>query len=162
MSERLKNKKERWLTTTSVALAIRNSDRSRSRSSLLLVCKKNSGQWGLPAGGLLKGEQLEEAAYRELREETGLGPDDVTNFIRPKIIVIPGEIKTSIGLIYITSMNKPLPSEGIVPNSDEIKLVRPFTINELFGLLRRPEEIYKPGFNIPAIKFWLEFFRTPY
>jgi len=35
------------------------------------------GQWQLPQGGLERGEQPEEALWRELEEETGLGPADV-------------------------------------------------------------------------------------
>ena len=35
------------------------------------------GQWQLPQGGLERGEQSVEALWRELGEETGLGPDDV-------------------------------------------------------------------------------------
>jgi putative (di)nucleoside polyphosphate hydrolase len=35
------------------------------------------GHWQLPQGGLERGEQPVEALWRELGEETGLGPDDV-------------------------------------------------------------------------------------
>ena len=35
------------------------------------------GQWQLPQGGLEVGESPLEAVWRELAEETGLGPDDV-------------------------------------------------------------------------------------
>lgn len=35
------------------------------------------GSWQLPQGGLEAGELPIEAAWRELGEETGLGPDDV-------------------------------------------------------------------------------------
>jgi putative (di)nucleoside polyphosphate hydrolase len=35
------------------------------------------GQWQLPQGGLERGERPVEAVWRELGEETGLGPGDV-------------------------------------------------------------------------------------
>lgn len=35
------------------------------------------GQWQLPQGGLLAGEAAVDGAWRELREETGLGPEQV-------------------------------------------------------------------------------------
>ncbi len=35
------------------------------------------GQWQLPQGGLVRGERPVDAVWRELEEETGLGPDDV-------------------------------------------------------------------------------------
>jgi putative (di)nucleoside polyphosphate hydrolase len=35
------------------------------------------GSWQLPQGGMQSGEQPVEAAWRELLEETGLGPDHV-------------------------------------------------------------------------------------
>jgi putative (di)nucleoside polyphosphate hydrolase len=35
------------------------------------------GQWQLPQGGLDRGERPVDALWRELGEETGLGPDDV-------------------------------------------------------------------------------------
>lgn len=153
-AESKSERRERWPTTTSVALMIKNSDRS-----LILVQKKESGLWGLPAGGLLKGEQLEEAAYRELKEETGLDPKDISGLFPPKIYVIAGERKTSIGIVYIVVVKDPLPREGVVPDSDEIELVKPFSNVELVKLLETPEKVYKPDFNIPIINKWFDYCR---
>lgn len=39
--------------------------------SLLLVKRTDNGTWGLPGGSMEPGERLEQAAARELYEETG-------------------------------------------------------------------------------------------
>lgn len=54
-------------------VAIRRSD------GQLLAFERvdHPGQWQLPQGGLERGEHPEAAAWRELREETGLGPEHV-------------------------------------------------------------------------------------
>ncbi len=48
-------------------------------SNQLLFAKRSGlDAWQFPQGGIKSGESLEEAMYRELQEEIGLHPDDVT------------------------------------------------------------------------------------
>ena len=44
----------------------------------LFIARRSGGRgWQFPQGGMQRGEQAEEALFRELREEIGLGQDDV-------------------------------------------------------------------------------------
>ena len=51
----------------------------RNGEGKLLFCRMNSdrgvfpGEWGFPGGGIEKGERMEEALKREIREEIGIG-----------------------------------------------------------------------------------------
>jgi ADP-ribose pyrophosphatase YjhB (NUDIX family) len=58
-----------------VAVGVLLVDRVDGRESVLLVKRgrpPSVGRWTVPGGGVETGELLEEAALRELREETGL------------------------------------------------------------------------------------------
>ena len=48
-----------------------------SDGKLLLAGRAGSKGWQFPQGGVLVDEEPEEAMFRELREEVGLGRDDV-------------------------------------------------------------------------------------
>jgi putative (di)nucleoside polyphosphate hydrolase len=63
------------------------------------------GAWQLPQGGLLEGEDLEAAAWRELREETGLGQDEVA---------LQGVSPTWIGYELPQAMRSPKTGRGQV------------------------------------------------
>jgi putative (di)nucleoside polyphosphate hydrolase len=44
----------------------------------LFIGRRSGGRgWQFPQGGMLRGEKAEESLYRELKEEIGLGRDDV-------------------------------------------------------------------------------------
>lgn len=56
-----------------IAVVVRNDE-------VLLVRRANppdAGKWGFPGGKIARGERLEEAAVRELREETGVVAETV-------------------------------------------------------------------------------------
>jgi len=72
--------------TTHLMSDVIDSDGFRANVGILLMC--DAGQvflgrqvgrrgWQFPQGGVLEGESLEEAVYRELHEEIGLSPSDV-------------------------------------------------------------------------------------
>ena len=51
---------------------------TNSRGQLLAFERSDvPGAWQLPQGGIDVGEEPRESVWRELEEETGLGPDDV-------------------------------------------------------------------------------------
>lgn len=50
---------------------------SNENNQLLLAGRIGSKGWQFPQGGMLQGESVEEAMYRELREEVGLTAADV-------------------------------------------------------------------------------------
>ena len=51
-----------------------------TQNRLLMMKRSDSGNWGVPGGAMELGETTEEAARRELFEETGLEVDELTLF----------------------------------------------------------------------------------
>ncbi len=66
-----------WLTLPLLFLYLRRDERTRVllvHDDKILVVKGwlSSGKWGLPGGGVKRGEKAAEAAVRELKEETSI------------------------------------------------------------------------------------------
>jgi 8-oxo-dGTP pyrophosphatase MutT (NUDIX family) len=85
---------------------------------LLLIKRRDNGQWCLPGGGLDAGESATECALRELREETGLegkvvrlitvysSPDRVTVYgdgTRTQVVGLLFEVEATGGALAVTS-----------------------------------------------------------
>lgn len=104
---------------------------------IVLVCRKDNGKWGLPGGMINWGEEVSEAAKRELWEETGL--DLIT--IRRLVGVYSKRDRDprlhSISILVEAAVDGPLK----VQDSLEISQVKAFTVETIpFGNLAHDHE----------------------
>lgn len=65
-----------FLLIRPLTIGVRGLCYDASSNSILLVRNTFSNDWSLPGGGVGKGEPIETALQRELREETGLISND--------------------------------------------------------------------------------------
>lgn len=155
---------ERWPATASVSVYLRPD----ARGTGLLLVRTNS-KWGLPAGGLEKGELFDEGIRREVRQETGIDRTriffDPTFGVTPRyVICLPREDRTQIGLIFQADYRGPLlDRDGWEVHSDKADFAKPFRMRDLLPLIKAHLEagqdesspIYKPHFNFHLLLLWL-------
>lgn len=106
---------------------------------VLLQRRADNGMWGYHGGAVEPGEVLEEAAARELREETGLVAHSLELygvFSGPELrYVYPnGDEVYNVDIVYICRVWHGMP----VPQSGEVEELRFFALTEL------PDEISPP------------------
>lgn len=84
-----------------VYVVLKNDDR-------ILVLKRKDGFWEFPGGGVDWGETPEQAALRELKEETGIVPDGPLKLlgITSAVYKKEGADKHSIYIIYEANTGK--------------------------------------------------------
>ena len=83
-----------------------------------LVVKKKygglKGKWSLPAGFVQPGEMLDEAAIREIKEETGIDAE-IVGFLGMRTGVIRGEISDNMAIFLLRAL-----SHTITVQTDEL------------------------------------------
>lgn len=107
---------------------------------ILLQMRKDNGCWAIHGGGVEMGEIVEEAAKRELREETGLIANNLELFGiysgEDRFFTYPnGDVVYLIGVIYICRDF----SGNLVLETNETSDLKWFDINDL------PESIHPPN-----------------
>jgi 8-oxo-dGTP diphosphatase len=91
-----------WRVGLGVKAVIRRRDR-------VLILRRSArspqfpGQWDLPGGAVKKGQSLERALLREVKEETGLSPkiETVYHAYLADWPAAPGEAIRCVGLMYL-------------------------------------------------------------
>lgn len=120
-----------------------------SKGNLLLQLRKDNGHWGLPGGSLEVMESLEDTAYRELLEETGLSAQALDFFglfsgMEFHYIYPHGDEVYNVIAAFVCRAY-----EGeLTAQSEEVSALRFFPLNAL------PERISRP--DLPVIKRFIE------
>ena len=94
--------------------------------------------WELPAGGVQKNENPEEAALRELREETGISITDISRLIPENTLVVsPNRLPMFPSIYSINVSENEFDNRSM--HDDEVESVDCFSINTIKAMIETGE-----------------------
>ena len=94
--------------------------------------------WELPAGGIQKNENPEEAALRELREETGISITDISRLIPENTLVVsPNRLPMFPSIYSVNVSENEFDSRSM--HDDEVESVDCFSINTIKAMMSSGE-----------------------
>lgn len=97
-----------------------------AQGRFVIVRRTDDGKWALPAGGLELGENLMQAAARELHEETGLVLRDATPFGLSSDPVVERHVYPNGDPVQSIALLVHMRSDGTLPHAgdDEVSSTR--------------------------------------
>ncbi|MFA6636950.1 MAG: NUDIX hydrolase [Candidatus Omnitrophota bacterium] len=95
----------------------------------VLLIKDRFGYWTWPKGHLEEGERLQDAAVREIREETGISDPDVMEEIGVQKYSFPSGDENISKIVHIFLMRY-TGNESLTPQLDEISSAEWFSPEE--------------------------------
>ncbi|MEM5778135.1 MAG: NUDIX domain-containing protein [Candidatus Aenigmatarchaeota archaeon] len=119
------------LKDNKILLGKRNTDPAKADSEL-----HGEGTWTLPGGKIHFGEKIQDAAKREVKEETGIIANNL------KVVSIGNEIVHDAHFVTIGFLCKDFKGEPKVMEPEEITEWKWFSLSNL------PNPIFKPSLKI--------------
>ena len=119
---------ERWLNASSVSVVMQPVIETPSGETGLVIAKRAiepaKGMWALIGGFVAPGESIEQGAYREFREETGLALASMPQIVSNE----PVGVTEAPKLLFMTYVDKAMPYEVFLQG-------KPCHENDELGLL---------------------------